>query len=418
MFFFFFFDKTNRYLLGEGRICDIISALKIKHSTNDLKAIETKDKLDFMCAALNLSHTEFDCMIASNSPVLRTVKGHAFEVAMEYLYRNHGISVKDIGGDTDIDQEVNGHTLQLKTPNEAGTSGSLVEYKTHKTHGAKSENESMDYYHSVDSFADFFMGLISYEPLKVFILPKERLERHPKDEHYIKSPFKLSTNSTRDINHFHLLGINADIAQNTGFAPGNEELLPQTSARIGLNSAIIIDTILRNENFRIWDMSIRGFAREVVLKRFLNANKIPFDDHPARIRPERGNKSDLAIQKESGSFFFIQVKGVSGSNCLFRGKDSMLAIETQLTRGRINDHPTQSRLYLVSDFDYLIIGVDPAISHISGLGDDWYFAIVPSAKLQRHKLYPNRYKAMQHFSSEDLLKFELTADKINQIKKE
>lgn len=239
MFFFFFFDKTNRYLLGEGRICDIINALKIQHSTDDLETIEAKDKLDFMCAALNLSHTEFDCMIASNSPVLRTVKGHAFEVAMEYLYRNHGIPVRDVGGDTDIDQEVNGHTLQLKTPNAAGTRGSFVEYKTHKTHGAKSENESMDYYHSIDSFADYFMGLISYEPLKVFILPKERLERHPKDEHYIKSPFKLSTNSLGDINHFHLLGINTDIAQNTGFAPGSEELLPRTSAIIQLNSAII-----------------------------------------------------------------------------------------------------------------------------------------------------------------------------------
>lgn len=165
-------------------------------------------------------------------------------------------------------------------------------------------------------------------------------------------------------------------------------------------------------------MSIRGFAREVVLKRFLNANKISFDDHPARIRPERGNKSDLAIQKDGGSYFFVQVKGVSGNNCRFRGKDSMLAIETQLTRGRINDHPTQSRLYLESDFDYLIVGVDPAISHISGLGDDWFFALIPSAILQRHTLFPNRYKAMQHFSSEELIQYKLTADKINQIKKE
>lgn len=415
MFFFFFFDESNRYLLGEGRIGDIINALKIKYSTDDLGTISAKDKLDFLCGALNLSPAEFDNMIASNSPVLRTVKGHAFEAAMEYLYKKHGISVKDVGGDGDIDQIVNGHSLQLKTPNAAGTRGTQVEYKTHKTHGAKSESESMEYYHDIDSFADYFMGLVSYAPLKVFIIPKARLERHPRDRRYIKSPFRLSTNNTQYINNFQEIGIKTDITSDTGFAPSRNELLPQTAGVIGLNSVIIIDTILREENFRIWDMSIRGFAREIALKRYLNANQIAFNDHPATIRPVRGDKSDLAIQKNDGSYFFIQVKGVSGNNCDYQGKDSILATETQLTRGRINDHPTQSRLYLVTDFDYLILGLDPAVSHLAGLGDDWFFALIPSNELKRHARYPHRYNAMQHFSSKKLSQYELTPERINQI---
>ena len=256
--------------MGDGRIGDIIFALKQKYDTEDLSTISASEKLDYLCGSLNFSHDEFDDMIASNSPVMRTVKGHAFEVAMEYIYKKNGISMKDIGGDSDVDHIVNGHTIQLKTPNMAGTTSTIIEYKTHKTHGAKSENESMEYYHDIDSFAEYFMGLISYQPLKVFIIPKQQLERHPLNRRYIKSPFKVSTSKTHYINNFQDLGIKLNLNKDADIAPSQNELLPQTSRAIGLKSEIIIDTILREENFRIWDMSIRGFARELALKRFLN----------------------------------------------------------------------------------------------------------------------------------------------------
>ena len=413
--FHFFFDEYKNYLLGDGRLGSIVDALYHKFGVTSLNNIKAEDKLSAMCYALNISIDEFDSLIADNSPVLRTVKGHSFEVALETLLKQNQVSVQDIGGDSDIDLIVNGHTLQLKTPNEGGTDEYVVEYKTHKTHGAKSEQESMGYYHDVASFADYFVGLITYDPLQIFIIPKEKLERHHKDDRYIKSPFKLSRDLQRYINNFYDLGINMDSIDNTCISPRTNELLPKTSRILGLQSEIIIDTILRKENFRIWDMSIRGFAREIALKKFLSYEGVSFTDKPSTIRAERGDKSDLVIYQNSGSCLFVQVKGVSTNNCLFRGYDSIIATETQLTRGRVNDHPTQSRLYKVSDFDFLILCLEPAISYLSGLGQDWFFSAIPSKRLTKHKRFPNRYNSMQHFSSKELCEFELTSERINQI---
>ena len=415
MFFFYFFDEYKHYLLGDGRIGDIIFALKTKYNTDDLSTIGASDKLDYLCGSLNFSRKEFDDMIASNSPVMRTVKGHAFEVAMEYIYNKNGISIQDVGGDGDVDHIVNGHTIQLKTPNMGGTTATIIEYKTHKTHGAKSEKESMNYYHDIDSFAEYFMGLISYQPLKVFVIPKQQLERHPLNRRYIKSPFKVSINKTQYINNFQALGIKLDLNNDADISPSHNELLPKTAHAIGLKSEIIIDTILRKENFRIWDMSIRGFAREIAFKRFLDSQKVQYISNPVTIRPERGDKSDIAIKKIDGNYTFLQIKGVSTNCCAFNGYDSILATETQLTRGRVNDHPTQSRLYLVSDFDYLMLCLDPAIAYKTGLGEDWFFALIPSSELKRHHLYTRRYSSMQHFTSKQLDKNELTPDRINQI---
>lgn len=415
LFFFFFFDEHQHYLLGDGRIGDIIFALKQKYGTDDLSTISASEKLDYLCGSLNFTRDEFDLMIASNSPVMRTVKGHAFEVAMEYIYKKNGISIKDVGGDGDVDHIVNGHTIQLKTPNMAGTTSTMIEYKTHKTHGAKSENESMEYYHDIDSFAEYFMGLISYQPLKVFIIPKQQLERHPLNRRYIKSPFKVPISKTQYINNFQELGIKLNLNKDANIAPLQNELLPRTSHAIGLKSEIIIDTILREENFRIWDMSIRGFAREIALKRYLDRQNVKYVGNPVTIRPERGDKSDIAIRLNNGKYTFVQVKGVSTNNCAFQGIDSILATETQLTRGRVNDHPTQSRLYLATDFDYLMLCLDPAISYKSGLGEDWFFAMIPSSELRRHGDYPRRYSSMQHFSSRQLAKYELTPERIAQI---
>lgn len=85
---------------------------------------------------------------------MRTVKGHVFETYFDDLIESCGQESEGIGGDSGIDRIVNGITLQLKTPTAAGTKGPYVQYKTHKTHGAKSEQGSYDYYHTVDEFAD------------------------------------------------------------------------------------------------------------------------------------------------------------------------------------------------------------------------------------------------------------------------
>ncbi|KAA6325690.1 hypothetical protein EZS27_025129 [termite gut metagenome] len=402
--------KKNLFfeLLNEGRISNIISALQNIYNCKNISDIPTKDKLLALCDCLKLSVVEFDTMIAENSPVLRTVKGHAFEVALQHLLELKGIAVSDIGGDSNIDLTVNGHQLQLKTPNIGGTTETEVEYKTHKTHGAKSEKESMEYYHTINSFADYFVGLVSYSPFQVFIIPKEKLERHSLNNSYIQSPFKIQIKDNPYLNNFKQIGIIFDNSETSCIEPFKQELMPLTSHKIGINSKIILDTILRNCNFRIWDMSIRGFAREVALKSFLDNQNINYSNKPTELRKKRGDKSDLAIKKYNGEYIFIQVKGISTNNCIFNKENSIIATETQLTRGRVNDHPTQSRLYLETDFDYLLLCLDPPISYMVGIGEKWIFCIISSSKLKKHSKITNRFNSLQKFTLQELLKHEMT----------
>ena len=399
--------------LKSGRIHNLITVLQDQFNTKSMSNIPTQYKLDVLCCALGLCYDELDSLIADNSPVFRTIKGHCFEVALEKVLAKNGISSKDIGGDGDVDLVVNGHNLQLKTPNMAGTTDFVCQYKTHKTHGAKSEDESMDYYHKVDDFAEFFVGLISYDPFEVFIIPKEKLPRHHLDDSYIVSPFTISKKKGYDldmseyVNAFNLIGISMNNIDVSSIVNGQNEMLPKTSQKLGLTTDIVLNTILREENFRIWDMSIRGFAREVVIKRFLKNIGVKCSDEPQKYRMERGEKADLAVVRKSDTIF-LQVKGISTTKCKFSGMDSIIATETQLTRGRVNDHPTQSRLYMCSDFDYLLLAIDPPVSYMIFDKPEWSVFIIPTDELDRHNIYSRRLSSLQKFTASELLKYDIT----------
>ncbi len=398
-----------------GRIKDIITALQTDNQVNDITSLSTATKLETLCAVLGLTKTEFDSLIADNSPVLRTVKGHAFEVAFERLMLSNGCSVQDIGGDGDIDLILNGHSLQLKTPNMGGTRDSIIEYKTHKTHGAKSEVESMDYYHKVKDFAEFFVGLISYNPFKVFIIPKHELPTHPSDNRYIRSPFKISTNSSQSyINNFNQLGVNIS-SYNLSSQRTGAELMPKCLQSIGVGADILTDTILREANFRVWDMSIRGFAREIAIKKILTTLRIKYSDKPINYRTERADKADLVIFSNNNRSIFVQVKGISTNNCTFQGENTIIATETQLTRGRVNNHPTQSRLYLASDFEYLLLALEPPIAYKVNMPFQWALYMIPTTELNRHGIYTNRLASMQKFRLKDIQKFLVTPEYLKTV---
>ena len=405
----------DKSLYKLGRISDIINALKETFKTSSLTSISTAQKLEILCDALGLSIEQFDSLIADNSPVLRTIKGHAFEVAFERILKTNNVPVMEVGGDTETDLMVNGYSLQLKTPNLGGTTDISVEYKTHKTHGANAEIESMDYYHNVEDFADFFVGLISYKPFRVFIIPKKMLPKHHRDERYIQSPFRLSVHEyTSYINDFKALGItslNLNVEQEN-----NNSLLPKSTTRTGVNADILTDTILRECNFRIWDMSIRGFAREIAIKHMLKKLGVLFSDRPQDFRSERADKADLVIfSHRTNQKVFVQVKGISTNNCRFNIPLTVIATETQLTRGRVNDHPTQSRLYLETDFDYLLLAIDPPIAHLLGSQDTWTLYLIPVSCLNRHHKFRNRLASMQKFTLNDLDKFKVTPNLIQKV---
>lgn len=402
--------RRNSMNYGTGRIGEVIAYLKKKHGA-DIKQISASDKLHALCESLQMNRNTFDRMISENSPVFRTVKGHAFESFFDSLLEANGIKVTEVGGDDAVDRIVNSKSLQLKTCTEAGTKGTIVQYKTHKTHGAKSEQESMDYYHRVDHFAEYLIGLVSYDPLNVVVIEKRELPRHPLSKDHILSPFSIDWSTHPSLNAFSRIGVTLKNVGATKPVPG-QEVLPLTSKKLGISSDVILNTILNDANFRIWDMSIRGFSREVIFQEMVAAHGIKMYK-PSDLRSNRADKADHAV-KISGSSRFIQMKGISTNNCELNKKDPVIATETQLTRGRVNDHPTQSRLYLRSDFDYLVLGMDPPVvdmcrkSSGTGAGLEWEFYLIPTQNLEGHHEMPHRLKSLQKFSYSSLQKYKIT----------
>ena len=303
----------------------------------------------------------------------------------------------------------------------AGTKGDFVQFKTHKTHGAKSEQESMEYYHHIDHFATYLVGLISYEPYRVIFLNHEEIPRHQNDDKRILSPFTINWKTHNGLNNFNRIGIeNIDLESNAHIPKdSSKELLPLSSERLNLKSEIIVDTILNEGNFRIWDMAIRGFAREVAISKLLSTYNLE-TLNPVPLKPERGDKADFAVLKGDKHLFF-QVKGVSTNNCKFNGKESIVATETQLTRGRVNDHPTQSRLYLKSDFEYLILALDPPQVSLyeKEIGNeaklDWKIFCIPTEDLKFHTKITRRINSIQKLKYTELLKYELNQSLVNEI---
>lgn len=336
------------------------------------------------------------------------MKGHAFEIVFDKLLAHMGVRCDAVGGDTDVDRVVNGFKLQLKTPTLAGTRGEMVQYKTHKTHGAKSQDESMDYYSARAEFPDFLIGLVTYKPLRILFLRRDELPVHADDPSRIKSPFDLDWKRHGGLNASHRIGLKR-ITEVNGVTPGETELLPLTSKKLGLASDIILDSILKSENFRVWDMNVLGFAREFAFRRLARLKGVTVlpANHCGRTRAE---KADLALTSiGTARCHHFQVKGATYSACKLAGRGSTVALETQLSRGRVNDHPTQSRLYLKTDFDSIIACLEPPVADAfrEELGfkarKRWAFFSVPTSLLEPHPKMPHRLKSMQHISYETLV---------------
>jgi len=404
--------SANTELVSD-RIEDIIDALTKKFGTSDLSRIPDMEKLDALCHAIGLSPSQLDDLISGNSPVMRTITGHVFEVFFDRLMKSNGMIVRTVGGDEAVDRIVNGLSIQLKTPTKSGTKGKMVMYKTHKTHGAKSETESEEYYHSKSSFPDLLVGLISYDPLRVLFLKRDSLPIHSSLKDRIKSPFTIEWRQHPGLNAWSELGLKTLIVPDwaKSLRPGANEPLPKTASMIGLPSGFILDAILQKENFRIWNMNIRGFAREVAFVFQLRAHDArPFK--PSDCRKDRADKADVCLRDASTKkSVFFQVKGVTKDQCSYEKGNPILAIETQLSRGRVNDHPTQSRLYYASDFDFLILSLEPYTSDLchvaAGQTPDhgWDYYCIPTSRFSRHPSYPSRLKSMQKIAYQELQQY-------------
>jgi len=403
--------------LVTGRIDEIIALIKEFYQTDSLYSIPTMDKLAVLCFALQININQLDILLSSNPQTVRTIKGHAFEIVFDRLMAANDVPVSEVGGDANIDRLINGLSLQLKTPTVQGSSDSQVVYKTHKTHGAKSEQESMSYYSRVDEFADYLVGLVSYDPFKVVFIDRENLPRIETNANYIQSPFTFDLiENSEAINKFDAIGVGRFNVPSDFFSfDSSKELLPLTAKSLGLKTDIIVDSILRESNFRIWDMNIKGFARELAVRHFLEMAGITIYDPSVAGKP-RPEKSDLALLSKQNNFVRFQVKGITLRGSKLDGENSIIDIETQLSRGRVNDHPTQSRLYHFTDFEYLILALDPSYAkayntEIYGKGRyKWEYYCFPQGTLDRHHKYTERIKSHQKLKYVDIQRYRIDSE--------
>jgi hypothetical protein len=395
---------------GTGRIEGIINQLECDHG-KPISLIDAKVKLEALCDSLKMLNPAFDQMIIENSPIFRTIKGHVFESVFDHLLQVNNVPVTEVGGDDAVDRIVNKKTLQLKTCTVAGTKGDVVQYKNHKTHGSKSEKQSIDYYDKFCNYPDFLVGLISYDPLNIIVLSKDELPRHPDSNDHLLSPFTVDWSDHKGLNAFDRFGVNTKKFKYE-IPKDLIEVLPLTAKKIGISSNIILNTILNKANFRIWDLSIRGIAKEVVFKNYLSSHSIPMYQ-PCNLRSDRTDKADIALIINTKNVF-LQIKGISTNNCDLDSLDSIIAVETQLTRGQVNDHQTHSRLYLKTDFDYLVLGLDPPVVNAcikasnTEQRSNWEFYLIPTDKLEAHKEMGHRIKSIQKFNYSDLQQYKIT----------
>ncbi len=408
-------NRFNEFLIKNiygGRISEIID-LTEKFFNKKAGDLSSEIKADILCSVMCITKEDLDSVIANHSEVSRTIKGHAFEVVFDAMMSINDINCIEIGGDTDIDRMINNYSLQLKTPYVKGCSEGIVSYKTHKTHGAKSQTESVDYYHKVEDFADFLVGLVSYEPFTVLIVPKESLPRVLEHPNHIQSPMYLKTDNPTINNNFKQLGITQRMCfPNNLLTPTDNECLPISSDLLQLKSDYILRSIFIKDNFRIWDMNMRGFIREHILLKHLMANSIRA--YPTNITGlERSDKCDLVLKDINNNYVRFQIKGLTWNGTTLDGINTTIDCESQLSRGRVNDHPTQSRLYKVTDFENLIIAIDPPYSNTLSMHTfkrqdyQWNFFCIPMSKLRKHHIYTNRVASHQYIPYRELQKYHI-----------
>lgn len=413
------FEKFLVKNISNGRISEIIDITE-KFFNKKAGDLSPEMKAAVLCSAMCITKEDLDHVIANHSEVSRTIKGHAFEVVFDAMMAINGINCIEVGGDTDIDRIINDYSLQLKTPFVNGCSEGIVSYKTHKTHGAKSQTESIDYYHKVEDFADFLVGLVSYEPFTVLIVPKKSLPRVSKHSNHIQSPMYLSINNPATNNNFKQLDIPQQMYFPTDLlSPASNECLPISSELLHLKSDYILRAIFIKDNFRIWDMNMRGFIREHILLKHLAAHKIRA--YPTTITGlERSDKCDLVLKSLNNHYVRFQVKGLTWNGTTLDGIHTTIDCESQLSRGRVNDHPTQSRLYKITDFENLMIAVDPPYSNTLSIHTfkredyHWNFYCIPMSKLRKHHVYTNRVASHQYISYKELQKYRINSAWMNQ----
>lgn len=306
---------------------------------------------------IHMTPATFDTFCSTTRHVLRSLRGHAFEVWFDDLMQLSGYDCKKQGGDDVADRILNGHSLQLKTPYWTETEeGKQVAFRMHKTHGREKYPEAL---YRPSEFADYLVGMHPDRAKGVVICPADELQTRAKVNpnlpwsEYISDPVPFEWD-TPWLNRWDLLGVeNSKLVQ-----PQTEssKVLPKTSKETGFSDIEVIRAIVSKENFRVWQQLIVGSVREYHFEEYVKTQGISLEKPVSSdMRGKRAGARRVKIDYVyvgSGGRVRIQVKGLTRGMC----DGNTLGVETQGSHSR---KPT--RFYLRTDFEVLAVVIDPGM---------------------------------------------------------
>ena len=196
-----------------------------------------------------------------------------------------------------------------------------------------------------------------------------------------------------------MLGLNFETFPNVSkHASEKATLFPKLISKIGFTDYDIVKAITDEKNFRVWRQLIIGSIREFHFKKIATKNGIVLSP-PKGFGRRENNKIDYVTNKG----LRLQVKGLTKGI----STPDLLGCETQCSHGRI-----PNRLYKTTDFDYIVIVVDPGtisseVATIKKISSNEYnFVILPISQLPIHQKSIgwgcNYLKSSFHFRPEEV----------------
>ena len=338
---------------------------------------ELKDKFEKIIEIKDLDWKIIEEIVMSDANILRPIMGVAFE---EYLRKIlidtfPKTIIEDGLGDSDIDLIVDGHTLQLKTPNNGTTKTNVkIGVALHKTHGDETRPNNL---YKVKNKT--FEYLVVFHPESgVLIVPYDKIPTHSKYPDCLADPASFIWNSEW-LNHWELLGYIGYKGKTIDkrIIPSNSEL-PFLSSKTFLEDYEIIEMLCKPEYFRAAVMGLKGNIKE---HWFVNElKKLNYDVYP---QTESYAKYDLKIMDHQGVKKRIQVKGTSKNMCSLKSKT--IGFEIMGTHGQF-----PHRGYKKSTLDYVAIIIsEEQLSEECKLKPGLNFIIIPIEDLPFHYLIGN-----------------------------
>jgi len=303
---------------------------------------EQKKRFEEILEIKNIDFDIVEKVAISDQNILRPIKGISFEIYFKNIISQNfpQTIIIDGVGDSDVDLQVNGFNLQLKTPDSGSTKLNIhVGVALHKTHGDETRPNNL--YKKTNKTFDF---LILFHPVRgIFIIPYEEIPEHGTWSGYLKDPAIFGWDS-KWLNKWELLGFKGynDFVLDHRIIPTKSQL-PNLSKETFLNDYEIIEMLCLPQYFRAAVMGLKGNIKEFWFKENLREKGLKIIDPQKTYCPY-----DLIISNKFNETFRVQVKGTSKNMCSL--EKCSIGVEIMGTHGQF-----PLRGYKKSTIDYVAI---------------------------------------------------------------